>query len=148
MKLQVSLVAAACAAGLWLASAPARAQDVSYTPGSVWQLSSIQVEPGQFEKYMDYLAANWKRVQELGKKEGIVVSYHVLSVNSNRKDEPDLVLAVEFKDYQTNAQRLAFQKKLEAMLAQDVRKQDVASGERQVMRKLVGNMELQELVLK
>lgn len=148
MKLQASLGAAAAAIALLLASAPAAAQDSSYTPGTVWQLSSIQVEPGQFEKYMDYLAANWKRVQELGKKEGIVVSYHVLSVNSNRKDEPDLVLAVEFKDYQTNAQRLAFQKKIEAMLAQDVRKQDLASGERQVLRKLVGNMELQELVLK
>ncbi len=148
MKLQASLGAAAAAIALLLASVPAAAQDSSYTPGTVWQLSSIQVEPGQFEKYMDYLAANWKRVQELGKKEGIVVSYHVLSVNSNRKDEPDLVLAVEFKDYQTNAQRLAFQKKIEAMLAQDVRKQDVSSGERQVLRKLVGNMELQELVLK
>lgn len=147
MSLNTLLTAVAAALCLSL-SLPAKAQDSSYTPGSVWFFSNIQVEPGQFEKYVDYLGTNWKKVQELGKKEGIVVSYHVLSVNAQRHGEPDLVLAVEFKDYQSNAQRLAFQKKIEALLASDVRKQDVASGERGVMRKLVGNMELQELVLK
>jgi hypothetical protein len=145
MSLKTSFCAAAAALTL---SLPALAQDSSYTPGSVWFFSNIQIEPGQFEKYMDYLGTNWKKVQELGRKEGIVVSYHVLSVNAQRHGEPDLVLAVEFKDYQSNAQRLAFQKKIEALLASDVRKQDVASGERGVMRKLVGNMEMQELLLK
>jgi hypothetical protein len=147
MNIKASLCVAAAALSLSL-SLPALAQDSSYTPGSVWFFSNVQIEPGHFEKYMDYLGANWKKVQELGKKEGIVVSYHVLAVNSQRHGEPDLVLAVEFKDYQNNAQQQAFQKKIEAMLAADTRKQDVASGERGVMRKLVGNMQLQELVLK
>jgi len=145
MNFKASLCAAAAALTL---SLPALAQDSSYMPGSVWLFSNIQIEPGQFEKYMDYLGSTWKKVQELGKKEGVVVAYHVLAVNAQRHGEPDLVLAVEFKDYQSNAQRLAFQKKIEALLASDVRKQDVASGERGVMRKLVGNMEMQELVLK
>lgn len=145
MSMKATLCAALAALAL---SAPALAQDSSYTPGSVWQFSSVQVEPGKFEAYMDYLGGSWRKVQELGKKEGIVVSYHVLSVNAGRHGEADLILAVELKDYQSNAQRLAFQKKIEAMLAADVRKQDVASAERGVMRKLVGNMELQELVLK
>ena len=43
---------------------------------------------------------------------------------------------------------VAFQKKVEAMLAADARKQDTSSGERGSMRKLVGNMQLQELMLK
>lgn len=145
MNMMKSLCAAVAALSLAL---PALAQDSSYTPGSVWFLSNIKVEPGQFEKYMDYLGTNWKKVQELGKKEGIIVSYHVLAVNAQRHDEPDLILAVELKDYRNNAQQLAFQKKVEAMLAADVRKQDVGNGERGVMRKLVGNMELQELILK
>jgi len=145
MNLKKSLCAAVAALSL---SVPALAQDSSYTPGSVWFFSNIKVEPGHFEKYMDYLGTNWKKVQELGKKEGIIVSYHVLAVNAQRHDEPDIVLAVEIKDYQNNAQQLAFQKKVEAMLAADTRKQDTASGERGAMRKIVGNMQLQELVLK
>ena len=145
MNLKACLCAAAAALTL---SFPALAQDSSYTQGSVWFFSNIQIEPGQFENYMDFLGANWKKVQELGKKEGIVLSYHVLSVNAQRNGEPDLILAIELKDYRTKAQGEAFQKKVEALLAADVRKQDTASGERGVMRKLVGNMQLQELILK
>ena len=145
MKLKASLCAAVAALSL---SFPALAQDSSYTQGSVWFFSNIQIEPGQFENYMDYLGANWKKVQELGKKEGTVVSYHVLSVNAQRNGEPDLILAVEFKDYSNKAQNEAFQKKIEALLAADARQQATAGGQRGTMRKLTGNMELQELVLK
>lgn len=124
------------------------AQSSSYTPGTVWNFSHIQIEPGQFENYMDFLANTWKKSNEFGKKEGNVVSYHVFQVNNKRQGEPDLILAIESKDYLSNAEQLALQKKYEAFMAQDTRKMDSASGERKVMRKLAGSMELQELKLK
>lgn len=127
---------------------PAHAQELSFTPGTVWNFSSIQVEPGQMQRYLDFLAGDWKKLNEFGKKEGYVVSYHVLSVNNGRNGEPDLILAVEYKDYYSNAQQLVQQKKLEAFLASDARKMEGQSGERKSMRKLVGGMELQELNLK
>jgi hypothetical protein len=127
---------------------PAAAQELSYTPGTVWNISNIQVEPGQMQRYLDYLAGDWKKLNEFGKKEGYVVSYHVFSVNNPRNGEPDLILAVEYKDYYTNAQQLAQQKKLEALLSSDARKMENQSGERKAMRKLVGSVELQELNLK
>ena len=136
------------ATALLLIGAPAFAQDSSYTPGTVWNFSNIQIEPGQFENYMDFLAKAWKQSNEFGKREGNVVSYHVFQVNNPRHGEPDLILAIESKDYLTNAEQLAIQKKYEAYMAMDQRKMDSASGERKVMRKLVGNMELQELKLK
>ena len=77
-----------------------------------------------------------------------MVSYHVFSVNNPRSGEPDLILAVEYKDYYTNAQQLAQQKKLEAFLASDARKMESQSGERKAIRKLAGSVELQELNLK
>jgi hypothetical protein len=149
MKLEGYLGAAMLAAtALSITPVTAVAQESSYTPGTVWQFSNIQVEPGQFEKYVDYLAGNWRKINELGKKEGMVVSYHVFTVNDARKEEPDLILAIEYKDYYSNAQQLAMQKKVEAMLATDAHKMDAASGERKVMRKLLGNMQLQELQFK
>lgn len=42
------------------AAAPAMAQESSYKPGSVFQLSYIKVLPGEFENYMDYLSDRWK----------------------------------------------------------------------------------------
>ena len=124
------------------------AQDSNYTPGTVWNFSYIQVEPGQFENYMDYLSKTWKKGQDYGVKEGDVVSYHVFQINNARAGEPDLILAIETKDYLTNAQQLAVQKKFEKFMAQDTHKLDAGMGERKVMRKLSGSMELQELKLK
>lgn len=136
------------AAALVFTGASASAQSASYTPGTVWTFSHVQIEPGQFENYMDFLASTWKKSNEFGKKEGNVVSYHVFQVNNPRHGEPDLILAIESKDYLSNAEQLALQKKYEAFMAMDQRKMDTASGERKVMRKLIGSMELQELKLK
>ena len=146
MRMLIKL--AAMLATLSMLLPPALAQEVSYTPGTVWNFSYIQVEPGQTNRYLDWLAGDWKKLNEFGKKEGYVVSYHVLSVNNARNGEPDLILAVEYKDYYSNAQQLAQQKKIEAFLASDTRKLESQSGERKVLRKLVGGMELQELNLK
>ena len=139
----------ALAAGAALVAAiPAAAQESSYTPGTIWELSNIKVMPGQFENYMDYLAGNWRKIQEIGKKEGYVVSYHIFQVNAARKDEPDLILAIEYKDYVSNAQQQANQKKVEAALAMDERKMDAMSVSRSPMRTEMGGVELQELRLK
>jgi hypothetical protein len=70
------------------------------------------------------------------------------SLTHARAGEPDLILAVESKDYLGNAQQLDIQKKFEAFVAMDSRKMTVESGDRKVMRKFVGGMELQELKLK
>jgi len=127
---------------------PAMAQESSYKPGSVWQVSRIDVLPGQFENYMDYLSSTWKKIQEAGKSEGVVVDYHVLSLNNARQGEPDLVLIVEYKDYMTIAQQEAAQKRVNALLAQDDRKAEAAGAARGKMREQLGSMEYQELNLK
>ena len=147
MKIARTLKIAAAAA--LLAFGPAAfAQDSSYAPGTVWNFSYIQIEPGQFENYLDFLSKTWKKGQDYALKEGDIVSYHVFQINNARAGEPDLILAIETKDYLTNAQQLAVQKKFEKFMAQDTHKLDAGMGERKVMRKLDGSMELQELKLK
>ena len=142
-----SLTAAALI-GAMAYAAPALAQEASYKPGSVWVASRINVLPGQFENYMDYLSGTWKRVQEFGKKEGMVLSYHVLAINNPRNGEGDLILLIENKDYSTVAQQAANRAKLNAFLAMDDRKQDAASAARGPMREQLGSTEFQELILK
>ncbi|HEX5644542.1 MAG TPA: hypothetical protein VFX62_03415 [Erythrobacter sp.] len=127
---------------------PAAAQESSYTPGTVWQVGRIDVMPGQFENYMDWLAGQWKKVNELAKAEGIVVDYHVLASTHPRDGEPDLILIIEYKDYMTTAQQQAFDKKVNAMLSQNDRQAGAASAERGKMREQMGSVQYQELVLK
>jgi len=141
--LKLSVAAALIASG-----SLAQAQSSSYTPGTVWNFTNVQVEPGQFENYMDYLDHEFKKINDFGIKEGYIVSYHVFSVNNTRAGEPDLILAIESKDYLTNAQQLEIQKKTEAFLAKDNRKLTTEAGDRKAIRKITGSMELQELKLK
>ncbi len=136
------------AAALLVLGATSHAQSSSYTPTSVWTFTNVQVEPGQFENYMDFLDKEYKKTNDFGIKEGYILSYHVFQVNSARNGEPDLILAVESKDYLTNAQQLDIQKKYEAFMAKDNRKMTTESGDRKAMRKFLGSMELQELKLK
>lgn len=129
-------------------TAPAMAQESNYKPGTVWEVGRINVLPGQFENYVDWLAGQWKKVNDLAKAEGIVAEYHVLGNTHPREGEPDLLLVIEYKDYQTTAQQEAFNKKVNAMLAQDDRKATAASGERGKMREQLGSIQYQELILK
>lgn len=76
------------------------------------------------------------------------MDYHVLATNNARAGEPDLILIVEYKDYQTTAQQEAFNKKVNAMLAQTDRTAGTASAERGKMREQLGSIEYQELILK
>ena len=148
MKMMKTLLTGAAMMFAVTTATSAMAQESSYKPGTVWEAGRIDVMPGQFENYMDWLAGQWKKVQELGKAEGIVVEYHVLAANNPRAGEPDLILIVEYKDYQTTAQQEAFNKKVNAMLASDDRKQTAASGERTKMREQLGSVQYQELILK
>ena len=143
-----SIMATTVVAATIAMAGPAMTQERSYKPGSVWTASRIKVMPGQFDNYMDFLDGQWKRVQEFGKKEGVVLSYHVLSVNNARKDEPDLILLIETKDYMSTAQQDAFNDKMNAFLSSDDRKQAAASAARGPMREQQGSVEYQELILK
>jgi len=138
----------ATAAALVACGTAASAQSSSYTPGSVWTFTNVVIEPGQFENYMDFLDKEYKKSNDFGIKQGYILSYHVFQVNNARASEPDLILAVESRDYLTNAQQLEIQKKYEDFMAKDNRKLSAESGERKVMRKFAGGMELQELKLK
>jgi hypothetical protein len=134
-------------ASLLFAGKTTVAQESSYTPATVWTITEVRTLPGQDENYLDWLDKNWKRTQELGMKEGVVVSYHVFRVNAARRGEADLILATEYKDYQTTAQQKALQKKVEALFAADPHKLDTQAGERKAMREILSATELQELHL-
>lgn len=147
MLLAAGLLISAAAPAVAQAQA-APAQPSSYAPGSVWITSRLEIMPGQFETYMDWLKNNWKPNQEFLKAEGWVLNYHVLAVNNRREGEPHLILVQEWRDYPTTAQREALNDKWLARQRSNDRLATTQSGERQVMRREMGGMAMQELVLK
>jgi hypothetical protein len=72
-----------------------------YRNGSVWAVSFIKVKPGMNEAYMNYLANQWKNNQEAAKKEGLILSYKVLTTEAHDTQDWNLLLMTEHKDLAT-----------------------------------------------
>ena len=72
-----------------------------YRNGSVWSVSYIQMRPGMETAYLNYIATDWKRNQEAMKKEGLILSYKVLTTETHGKDDWNIMLMTEYKDLAT-----------------------------------------------
>jgi hypothetical protein len=138
-----------CAALLLVCAAAVGAQERPYQDGPVAVVSSIKVMDGQFENYMEYLSKTWRQVMEESKAAGVVLEYHVMSAQAHSPDEPDLYLVVLYPNMATFDD---MDKKMDPINAKvtkmSFKQQDEASGKRTVMRTLVGQQMLRELVFK
>jgi hypothetical protein len=118
-----------------------------YRNGTVWNIAFIRMKPGMETAYMNYLAGAWKTEQEAQKKEGLILSYKVISVEGHTPGEFNLMLMTEFKDL---ASMEAGEDKADA-LAQKVigndEKQMQGYRERSEIREVMGNRLGREIVL-
>jgi hypothetical protein len=73
----------------------APAQELPYTKGSVWLLTMIRVKPEAGYGYFRDLGATWKQVMEEAKKDGLVLSYKLLSGSASDRDDWNLLLMTE-----------------------------------------------------
>jgi hypothetical protein len=70
-----------------------------YTTGSVWTLTTVRTTPGFRNDYLRDLATSWKRMMEEAKREGVVVSYKILSALPSGPEDWDLLIMVEAKNW-------------------------------------------------
>ena len=57
----------------------------------------MRVKPGGDEAYIKFLATQWKALNEAGKKDGLVLSYHVIQSAAANKEDWDMMLVTEYK---------------------------------------------------
>jgi hypothetical protein len=69
-----------------------------YTEGPVVALAYIRTKPGMFDKYMEYLDGNYKRLMEAQKKAGIILDYGVYSSVPSTESDWDVLLTVTYKN--------------------------------------------------
>jgi hypothetical protein len=118
-----------------------------YRNGSVWSISFIRIKPGMDTAYMNYLAGPWKANQEAAKKEGLILSYKVVSTEGHTPADWNVMLMTEYKDL---ASMEANQDKADA-LAQKVigtdEKQMQGYKDRSEIREVMGVRLAREIVL-
>jgi hypothetical protein len=147
MARQHILGVAAALLVLFLAG-PALAQEAPYRQGSVWDLTFVRTKPGMTDDYLKGLATNWKAEMEEAKKEGLVLSYRILSANSADRNDWDLMLMIEYKNW------AAFDGLDEKFRALDAKIIGTEDQQRDIMvkrldiREILGGKSAQELILK
>ncbi len=119
----------------------------SYKDGPVTQLSYIKIKSGHFDDYMAFLDTTYKGLMEADKKAGLVIDYKVYFAQARTPHEPDLVLAVTYKnmaalDKSDEGDTVA------AKVLGPVTAQNKAAMDRDAMREVLGGELIREMILK
>ena len=134
--------------GLLLGAQAALAQDKPYKEGTVWGVTFIRVKPGMFDVYMRDLASQRKALMDEAKKQGLIVSEKMLSGSAAGRDDWDLLLMVEYKNW---AAFDGLSDKFDALALKIVgseEKQLQSMIKRTEVREILGDKTLQEITFK
>ena len=115
--------------------------------GSVWNIAFIRMKPGMETAYLNYLAGPWKNNQEAMKKEGLVLSYKVITTEGHTPGDWNVMLMTEYKNL---ASLEANEDKADTIVQQvvgDDEKQRQGYRERLEIREVMGDRLAREIVL-
>ena len=101
-----------------------------------------------FNDYMKYVSTSFTQIQEAGKKAGYILDYKVLSVDSPRDHEPDVILMVEYKNMAAFDRSLTDQEAVTSSVFGSIPKSSQAAVARESMRTLRGSVTARELLFK
>lgn len=141
-----TILAAMGGVALFLSAAsPSFAQQSAMTDGQWWTASRIDVEDGQMQNYLDFIAKTWIPNQEYAKSQGWISDYYVLDNVNARDGEPDLILITRFADIPSVAEGERRNAIMNERMKQDDHSAALASGARTKMRRLAGSILYREL---
>ena len=118
-----------------------------YRDGSVWNIAFIKVKPGMDVAYLTYLSGAWKAEQDAAKKEGLILSYKVLTTEAHGATDFNLLLMTEYKNL---AAMEAGQEKFDTLVQKvigDDQKQMQGYKDRLEIREVLGSRLAREIIL-
>ncbi len=115
--------------------------------GSVWDIAYIKMKPGMETAYLNYLATDWKRSQEAMKKEGIIVSYKVITSEPHNPNDFNIMLMTEYKDLATMEKNSQKADDLAQTVVGNDQKQMEGYNQRLAIREVLGSRLSREIIL-
>lgn len=115
--------------------------------GSVWSVAFIRMKPGMETAYLNYLAGPWKANQEAMKKEGVILSYKVISTEGHTPADWNVMLMTEYKDLATMEANEDKADVVSQRVVGDDEKQRQGYRERLEIREVMGDRLGREIVL-
>ncbi|MBA3600740.1 MAG: hypothetical protein H0W45_05770 [Acidobacteria bacterium] len=118
-----------------------------YRNGSVWNVAFIRMKPGMDTAYLNYIATDWKRNQEALKKDGLILSYKVLTTEAHGAADFNIMLMTEYKNLATmEANEAKADNLLQTVIGTD-EKQMQGYRDRLQIREVLENRLAREIVL-
>ncbi len=145
MRTIIYAAALLAATSLAFASAPAAAQNMQLQPGDYVEVSGIDILPGGYIQYEEYLVTQWRAQQEFAKAQGWIKGYWVESNVNARDGEPDLFLGVVFASLPDAAEEARRTEAYRAHMRTTDAAQGAASRDRGAFRRVMGSMLLRQL---
>ena len=121
------------------------ADELPYKSGPVTEVDSIKVKEGKFLDYWAYLSGPWRKEMEEAKKQGIVLSYRILSAPARTPQDPDIFLVVTYPNMATLDvldEKMAI---IEKSLWGSLKESNRSSADRDAIRTILGTQFLREL---
>ena len=126
----------------------AQAQDKVYTEGSVWSVTFVKIYPGMDDAYINELYNGWKKINDEGIKQGLILSYKILTSEPANPDDFSMMLMVESKNWAAydgvSARFEAITRKYYA----DQKAEEAGYVKRAELREIFGSKNMQELKFK
>ena len=142
------LLVAALAASLLLLAISVYAQvRRPYRNGTVWTVAFIRMKPGMESAYLNYVATDWKREQEELKKEGLILSYKVLTTEPHNPQDFNILLMTEYKDLATMEANEQKADNLAQRVVGNDEKQRQGYKDRLEIREVLGDRLAREIIL-
>lgn len=142
------LIAFAASAALLITPAMAAGDSPAFENGPVWDYAQIQTKDGHFDDYMNWLSTDWKAQEEALKKAGVIIDYKVYLVSNPRQNEPDILLAQEYKNMAAFDTPVAKQYEMQAKIAGSIAKSNQEQAARGTIRTILGDVLVREAILK
>lgn len=118
-----------------------------YRDGSVWTMNFIHMKGGMESAYLTYIATEWKRELEALKKEGLILSYKVITSEPHNPADWNIVLMTEYKNLATMEANEDKEEAVAMKVAGDEQKMRQGYKERLEIRDILGSRVAREIVL-
>jgi len=133
---------------LMLAAQTGFGQEKPYKEGSVWTVTFVKVKPGMMDTYLRDLGANRKKLMEQAKKDGLILSERLLSGEATGREDFDLILMVEYKNWAAfDGLSDRFRALAEKMVGSEDKQVQMMT-KRTEVREIVGTKTMQEIFLR
>ena len=147
MKIRQILICSLVVSGLILGVSVYAQVKRPFQNGSVWNIAFIRMKPGMETAYLNYLAGSWKTNQEAMKKEGLILSYKVITTEGHTPGDWNVMLMTEYKDLATMEANEDKADVVSQKVVGDDEKQRQGYRERVEIREVMGDRLGREVVL-